>query len=186
MSRTICPWWLGNILAHPLRRRIHDPAGILAPFVSEGMTVLEPGPGMGFFTMELARRVGPSGRVVAVDVQPRMLEGVLRRSGKEGLSDRIETRLARGDGIGLDDLAGKVDFVLAFAVVHEMPDADRFFEEAGASMKRGSRLLLAEPRFEVPEPKFADALRVAGRYGLRTERRLSIRWTRAAVLVKDR
>jgi tRNA A58 N-methylase Trm61 len=185
MSGTICPWWLGNILAHPLRRRIHDPTSILGPFVSEGMIVLEPGPGMGFFTMELARRVGPSGRVVAVDVQPRMLEGVLRRSGKEGLSDRIETRLARGDGMGLDDLAGKVDFVLAFAVVHEMPDAERFFAEAGASMKLGSRLLLAEPRFEVLEKKFADTLRVAGIYGLRTERRLSIRWTRAAVLLKD-
>ena len=56
---------------------------------------------------------------------------------------------------------------------------------SGAVMKQGSRLLLAEPRFEVPEQKFADTLRVAGRYGLRMEHRLSIRWTRAAVLVKD-
>ena len=56
---------------------------------------------------------------------------------------------------------------------------------SGAAMKQGSRLLLAEPRFEVPEQKFADTLRVAGRYGLRMEHRLSIRWTRAAVLVKD-
>jgi ubiquinone/menaquinone biosynthesis C-methylase UbiE len=79
MSGTVCPWWLGNILAHPLRRRIHDPESILGPFVSEGMIVLEPGPGMGFFTMELARRVGPSGRIVAVDVQPRMLDGFSRR-----------------------------------------------------------------------------------------------------------
>ena len=56
---------------------------------------------------------------------------------------------------------------------------------SGAVMKQGSRLLLAEPRFEVPEQKFADTLRVAGRYGLRMEHRLSLRWTRAAVLVKD-
>jgi tRNA A58 N-methylase Trm61 len=186
MSMTVCPWWLGSLLAHPLRRRIHDPADVLGPFVSEGMTVLEPGPGMGFFTVELARRVGPSGRVVAVDVQPRMLEGVLRRSGKEGLSDRIETRLASQDGMGLADLDGKVDFVLAFAVVHEMPDAERFFAEASSSMKQGASLLLAEPGFEVPEKEFADTLRMAGRYGLRTGRRLSIRWTRSAVLVKDR
>jgi hypothetical protein len=41
MSGTICPWWLGNLLAHPLRRRIHDPASIVGPFVSEGMTVVE-------------------------------------------------------------------------------------------------------------------------------------------------
>lgn len=31
MSGTICPWWLGDMLAHPLTRRIHDPAGILVP-----------------------------------------------------------------------------------------------------------------------------------------------------------
>ncbi len=186
MSRMICPWWLGYFLAHPFRRRIHDPAGILRPYLSEGMTVLEPGPGMGFFTVELARRVGPSGRVVAVDVQPRMLAGVRRRAERAGLSDRIDARLAPEDGMGVRDLAGKVDFVLAFAVVHEFPDAGRFFEEAGAAMKPGSRLLLAEPRFEVPEREFSETLQTAGRYGLRVEQRPSIRWTRAAVLVKGR
>jgi len=168
-----------------LRRRIHDPAGLLRPFVSEGMTVLEPGPGMGFFTLELARLAGPSGRVVAVDVQPRMLEEVRRRSEKEGLSSRIDARLARGDGMGVDDLVGKIDFVLAFAVVHEMPDAGRFFSEASRAMMRGGRLLLAEPRFEVSERELTETLAAAERYGLRTERRLSIRWSRAAVLVRD-
>jgi predicted methyltransferase len=59
----VCPWWLGYLLASPLRRLRHDPSPILAPYLREGMTVLEPGPGMGFFTLELARRVGPSGRV---------------------------------------------------------------------------------------------------------------------------
>jgi tRNA A58 N-methylase Trm61 len=182
----VCPWWLGSLLAHPFRRRIHDPSGILGPFVSEGMTVLEPGPGMGFFTVELARRVGPSGRVVAVDVQPRMLEGVMRRSERAGLSGRVEARLAPGDRMGVEDLSGMVDFVLAFAVVHELPDPERFFAEASAAMKPGSRLLLAEPRFEVPEREFAGTLRAAGRHGLRLERRVSIRWTRAAVLVQGR
>src|ERR1022692_3696772 len=57
------------------------PAKILAPYVCEGMTVLEPGPGMGFFTLELARRVGASGRVVAVDIQPRMLDRLKRPAG---------------------------------------------------------------------------------------------------------
>ena len=54
----------------------HDPARILAPFVRTGMTVFEPGPGMGFFTFELARLVGPTGRVSAVDVQPKMIEAL--------------------------------------------------------------------------------------------------------------
>ena len=88
--------------------------------------------------------------------------------------------------MGLDDLKGQVDFVLAFAVVHEMPDAERFFAEASRAMKGGSALLLAEPCFEVSERDFTETLGVAGRCGLRMERRLSIRWTRAALLVKDR
>lgn len=50
MAKRICPWWLGYVLASPLRRWIQDPAAIIGPYVREGMTVLEPGPGMGFFT----------------------------------------------------------------------------------------------------------------------------------------
>ena len=55
------------------------------------MTVLEPGLGMGFFTLEIARLVSPSGRVVAVDVQRRMIEGLKRRARKTGLFDRIDS-----------------------------------------------------------------------------------------------
>jgi len=75
MSKRVCPWWLGYLLASPIRRLLHNPTRILTPFVRPGMTVLEPGPGMGYFTLELARLVGTSGRVVAVDVQPKMIGG---------------------------------------------------------------------------------------------------------------
>ncbi len=184
MSGKICPWWLGYFLAHPLRRRVHPPGVLLRPFVTEGMTILEPGPGMGFFTLELARLVGPAGCVVAVDVQPRMLRELERRASVEGVRNRIETRRAADDGMGIGDLVGKVDFVLAFAVVHEMPSAERFFEEAATAMKTGGRLLLSEPRFEVSEREFAETLRAAAGCGLQVESRPPIRWARAAVLNK--
>jgi ubiquinone/menaquinone biosynthesis C-methylase UbiE len=71
MKHGVCPWWLGYWLISPVRRLGQNPHDILLPYVREGMTVLEPGPGMGFFTIELARLVGASGKVVAVDVQPR-------------------------------------------------------------------------------------------------------------------
>ncbi|HXN47666.1 MAG TPA: methyltransferase domain-containing protein, partial [Bryobacteraceae bacterium] len=73
MPHRVCPWWLGYLLASPIRRLAQNPSGTVAPYVREGMTVLEPGPGMGFFTLDLARLVGSSGRVVAVDIQPKML-----------------------------------------------------------------------------------------------------------------
>jgi predicted O-methyltransferase YrrM len=59
--------------------------------------VLEPGPGMGSFTLELARRVGPNGRVIAVDVQPRMIAGLKRRLAKAGLLERVDARIAPPD-----------------------------------------------------------------------------------------
>ena len=93
---------------------MYDPAKILAPYVREGMTVLEPGPGMGFFTLELARRVGASGRVVAVDIQPRMLDGLKRRAAKAGLLDRLDIRMAEAGSMGLVGLTATVDFALVF------------------------------------------------------------------------
>lgn len=184
MSHKVCPWWLGYFLANPLRRLMHDPAAILGPFVTGGMVVLEPGPGMGFFTLELARLVGPRGKVVAVEVQARMLRELRRRAAKAGLLDRIDARQGPGDRMGLDDLEGRVDFILAFAVVHELPDAERFFGEASSVLKPGCRLLLAEPSRHVSEQEFAATLRIAGQNGFRTGPHRPIPWSRSAVLVK--
>jgi ubiquinone/menaquinone biosynthesis C-methylase UbiE len=165
MGHRVCPWWIGFLLANPLRKLVHDPARILAPHVREGMTVLEPGPGMGFFTLELARLVGARGRVVAVDLQPEMLAGLRRRAARAGLSDRIETRTATEESLGIDDLAGKMDLVLAFAMVHELPDAERFFREARRALAPGGKVLLAEPSGHVSAPDFEATLAAAERAG---------------------
>lgn len=167
MSPTVCPWWAGYLLVSPLRRLAQDPAAILAPFVREGMTVLEPGPGMGFFTLEAARRVGPGGRVIAVDLQPRMLAALRRRAARAGLADRIEAREARPESLGIEDLAGRVDLVLALWVVHELPDAGHFFSEARAALAPGGRVLLVEPRGHVTAAAFDESLAAASRAGLR-------------------
>ncbi len=184
MAHKVCPWWLGFLLANRLRRLVHDPTAIIGPFVSEGMTVFEPGPGMGFFTLEMARRVGPRGRIVAADLQPRMLSELRRRAGAAGVLDRIDARQVSAERMGIDDLDGRVDFILAFAVVHELPSVERFFREASAALAPGGRLLLAEPRSHVPDRDFEAMLRIAGRNGLDAIAHPAIRWTRSAVLAK--
>ncbi len=182
MSCEVCPWWLGYLLAAPWRKLWHDPRTILRPFLAEGMTVVEPGPGMGFFTLDVARLVGPTGRVVAVDIQPRMLEALRRRARKAGLLERIDARLARGDGMGIDDLEGRVDFVLAFAMVHELPNAGRFFTEAHRAMKPGGRLLLSEPRLHVSEKAFGATLKLAQGAGFEAQDRIEIPLTRSVIV----
>ena len=184
MPGRICPWWLGYALASPLRRLVHDPRDILSPLVAEGMTVVEPGPGMGFFTLELARLVGPRGRVVAIDVQPRMLAALRKRAGRAGLVDRIELRTPKDRRMGVEDLAGAVDFVLAFAVVHELPDLAGFFAESHRILKAGGRMLVSEPVAHVTEAAFAATTELAEKAGFLVESRPAIRRSRSVVLIR--
>ena len=184
MAEHICPWWVGYLLISPMRRWLQNPAAIVEPYVREGMTVLEPGPGMGFFTLELARQVGPTGRVVAVDVEPRMIAKLKRRMEKAGLLNRVDARVAKSDSMGLSDLRSTVDFTLAFFMVHEMPSASRFFAEAAEVMKPGASLLLAEPPGHVKKEKFEGELNAAIAAGFVLVDRPTIRRTQTGLLKK--
>jgi SAM-dependent methyltransferase len=146
------------------------------------MLVLEPGCGMGFFTLDLARLVGPTGRVVAVDLQERMLAGLRRRARRAGLLDRIEARLAQPDRLGISDLAGQIDVAFALHVVHEVPDAASFFREIAATLKPDGRVVFVEPRGHVSEEAFAASLAAAETAGLLVVERPRIRHDPAALL----
>lgn len=97
MAQRVCPHWVGCLLLNPLRRLIHNPDQILASYVTGGMTVLDIGPGMGFFTLPLARMVGPGGKVIGVDIQEGMLSALQRRAQAVHLAERIVTRLLPAD-----------------------------------------------------------------------------------------
>lgn len=179
-----CPWYLGYFLLNPLRRLRQHPTRLLKPFVHAGNRVLEPGPGMGYFTLELARLVGPTGKVHVVDIEPRMLKALGRRAKFARLENRVDMRLGREDGLGITDLAGEIDFVLAFAVVHELGNVAGFFAEAAVALKTGGRLLLAEPAGHVSETFFAQECAAAEAAGLSVIDRPDIWQSRAAVFAK--
>ena len=168
MACKVCPWWMGYLLISPLRKLLQNPKKIIAPFVHDGMTVVEIGPGMGFFTLEIAKKVGPSGRVIAIDIQPKMLEQLEQRAEKAKLRPRIETRLAPSDSLGIKDLAGAVDFVFAYAVVHELPDDRAFFKEVFGVLKPQATLFIAEPGQHVSVELFNEELQKAQAEGFVT------------------
>jgi len=161
MACKVCPWWLGYFLISPLRKLLQNPAKVIEPYVRAGMTVVEIGPGMGFFTLELAKKVEAAGRVIAIDIQSQMLERLEARAKSAGLHERIETRLAKSDSMGMTDLAHAVDFVFAYAVVHELPDDRAFFQEAFAAMKPDATLFIAEPGHHVSQDAFNAELQKA-------------------------
>jgi SAM-dependent methyltransferase len=166
MPHRVCPWWLGYVLVSPLRRLVEPPGALLGGLVAPGMLVVEPGCGMGYFTLELARMVGPGGRIVAVDLQPRMLAGLRRRARRAGLAPRIDARLAAPGRLGLDDLAGSADLAVAIHVVHEVPEPRRLFAELARALRPEGRVLLVEPRGHVSPADVAAELDAAADAGL--------------------
>jgi ubiquinone/menaquinone biosynthesis C-methylase UbiE len=180
----VCPWWVGYLLVNPIRRFMQDPVKILSPYAQNDMTVLEIGPGMGYFTLPLARIVGPKGRVVSVDIQDRMLSALGKRVARAGLSDRIETRFVQAGSLGVSDLCGRFDFVLAFAVVHEVPDHAGLFREIHAALKPGGVLLMADPLSHFSREEFERAQTIAAESGLSKTGEPAIWKSRAVVLRK--
>ncbi|MGE5299329.1 MAG: methyltransferase domain-containing protein [Acidobacteriota bacterium] len=182
MSHRVCPWWLGYLLASPLRRLLQDPDKIVKPYVVEGMSVLDIGCGMGFFSLPMANLVGEKGRVFCIDLQEKMIEGLVGRAKKAGLADRIDARVCSQRSLGVSDLAGKIDFALVFALVHEVPDKENLFSEIRRAMKPGGKLLLAEPTGHVSKPDFAKAVSVAQNLGFEVIGGLVIRRSHAVLL----
>jgi len=180
----VCPWWLGYFLISPVRRLFNDPSRILRPFVRENMTVLEIGPGMGYFSLPLAQYVGGQGRVVCVDIQEKMLKRLRARARKAGVLERIITVCATGDSLCIGAYEGKADFALAFAVVHEVPDQEALFRQIHSALKTGALLLVAEPQGHVTPEQFQKTLDIAQHTGLSVERRLDISKNLSALLKK--
>ena len=167
MADHLCPPWVGWLLLSPLRKLTENPQKILGPFVREGMVVLEPGCAMGYFTLPLARMVGPEGKVIAVDVQPKMLVRLEKRARKAGLIDRLDIRRAGPDGLGIADLAQSTDFCTLIHVAHEVPEQIQFFSDLANALKPGARLLVIEPRRHVTEEAFEVSLSAAAAVGFR-------------------
>jgi ubiquinone/menaquinone biosynthesis C-methylase UbiE len=173
------------LLASPIRKLIHPPQTILAPYVREGMAVLDIGCGMGFFSIPLAQMVGAAGKVICVDMQEKMLKGLEKRAKRAEVSGHIEIRLCSQLTIGLQDLTEKIDFALAFAVVHEVPDPRKFFAEVAVTIMPSGGFLLAEPKGHVSEEQFTLTLSMAQKQGFTMVKTLQIFRSRATLLKKE-
>ena len=164
MAGHVCPPWVGYLLISPMRRLWHDPKKILGPYVKEGMTVLDLGCAMGFFTLEMAKIVGERGRVIAIDVQEKMIEVLMRRARRHGVANRIH---ATRCGPERFEVPFPVDFALSFAVAHEVSDPEGFFAQVRASLKPEGRVLLVEPKWHVSKESFEALVRDALAAGLK-------------------
>lgn len=181
-GRVVPPWWVGYFFDNPLRRWLHPATRVLDRYVTQGQTAVDIGCGHGHFTLGLARLVGPSGRVVAVDLQDKMLAITMKRAARAGLADCIEPHQCRA---GQLDLEVEADFVAAFWMVHEVPDPEAFFRQAAELIKPRGCMLVAEPSLKVWPRAFADTVAAARRAGLRQVATPDLLWCRTALLAPE-
>jgi ubiquinone/menaquinone biosynthesis C-methylase UbiE len=157
-----CPWWICFTFDNPIRRRLQDPVKVLQGQVQKGQTVYDIGCGMGYFSLTLAHMVGKDGKVICVDLQKGMLAAARKRAEHAGLVDRIKFKQCTQQSLELDTTA---DFALAFWMVHEVPDKDRFLGEIKEALKPGGALLLVEPKIHVTTQGFNDTVSTAHSIG---------------------
>jgi ubiquinone/menaquinone biosynthesis C-methylase UbiE len=176
----VCPAEFAGSLDNPFRRLIHNPRKMLEPYIRNGMNVLDLGCGPGYFTRELARLVGEEGKVIAADLQQEMLEKMVRKIRGTDLEKRVEVHLCQSDRI---DLMAKVDFILAFWMVHEVPDQLRMFEELRTILNPGGRIFIIEPKFHVSKISFTKMIGFTETAGFETIERPKVAFSRTALLL---
>ncbi len=184
MAHKVCPPWVGYFLLNPLRKFFENPDKLLGPFVQEKMIVLEPGCGMGYFTLPLARMVGAQGKVVVAEIQEKMLSVLSRRARKAGLLDRIDIRRISEKGLDIKDFSNQVDFAPAIHMVHEVPDRTVFYKEVWEALKPGGKMLVIEPKGHVSPAEFEQTVATAIKVGFTSQALPKAMDGRKALLVK--
>jgi ubiquinone/menaquinone biosynthesis C-methylase UbiE len=136
------PELLANLIDNPLRRKIQPPSEMpVRHGIQPGMTVLEVGPGNGRYTIETARQVGETGKVIAIDIEPRMIERVTRRAQEEGIIN-LEARVANVHDLPFSDDA--FDAIYMITVINEIPQPERALREFYRVLKPSGMLAFSE------------------------------------------
>jgi len=163
------PEFLAGAIDNPLRRRIQPPDVVpLRHGIEPGMQVLEVGPGNGRYTMATARRVGETGRVVAIDIEPKMVERVRSRLEAEGIPN-VEARVADVYDLPFDDET--FDAVTMIAVIGEIPAPVRAMNEFHRVLKPGGRLAFSELLLDPDYPLAGTLIQKAQAAGFRLKDR---------------
>lgn len=168
-------WWRKNPSACPYGQRFWVEAphpiitrerlrSVLAP--EAGERILEIGPGVGYYTLDMAEWIGADGTIEIFDLQQDFLDHVMKRAAERNLANIVPTQ---GDATALPYEVDSVDAVVLTAVLGEIPDPVAALRQIQRVLKPGGRLIVGE-LFGDPHFTTQSALkRQAAEAGLRWE-----------------
>ncbi len=147
------PAMFTNLIDNPLRRRLQPPEETARRHaIRPGMKVLDVGPGNGTYTIAAVRAVGESGSVVAVDIEPQIIERLRQRILEERIAN-LETRVADAYALPFDD--GSFDVITMVTVIGEIPDPVRAMKEFRRVLASSGKLVFSELFMDPDYPRAA-------------------------------
>jgi len=150
-NQNVCPTGLSGSLDNSVRRFFQNPRKLLGKYIKNGMTIMDLGCGPGFFSIEMAKLLNGSGKVIAADLQDGMLSKLNRKITGTPLAQQIILHKCQDDQIGIHE---KMDFILAFYMIHEVPDQVKLFGELKSILKPDGTIFIVEPKFHVSNSAF--------------------------------
>jgi ubiquinone/menaquinone biosynthesis C-methylase UbiE len=181
MKNKVCSVEHAGALDTNLRKLFHNPQRILKPYIKEGMKVLDLGCGPGFFSIEIAKMVGVSGKVIAADLQDGMLEKLNEKIKDTNLQKIIELHKCQNDKIGL---TVKFDFILLFYILHEITNQSLALIELKTLLKPNGKILIVEPKFHVNKNDFNNSIIIIKNNGFNIIEEPKILFSRS-ILIKN-
>jgi len=162
-------------------RKILQPRGkIVLPYIHENMKILDFGCGPGYFTTAMAGKL-KNGKVIAADLQEGMLDILKKKIQNTPLEEKISLHQCGKGSIGIKE---KVNFILAFYVVHEVPDKDRLYNEFSSLLEKDGKLLIVEPFFHVDKKVFNIMIEDLGKNGFKIVKKPRIFFSHSVLLRK--
>ena len=127
--------------------------------------------------------LGSKGKVIAADLQTGMLEKVNKKIRGTELEQRIEIHKCDENKVGITE---NVDFVLAFYMIHEVPDMNKLFGELKSVLKPDGKMFIIEPKFHVSKKMFEDMINSVINIGFEITDRPYIFFSRAVLFTNKK
>jgi len=157
----VCPVEISGLLDTKLRKLFQDPKKILKPYIKKDMVVLDVGCGPGYFTTKISALLNGTGKLIGADLKEGMLLKLKNKAKNLNLNN-VETHKTEKDSINLKE---KVDFILVFYMLHEVPSQKKFLNELKDLLNNGGKILISEPKFHVKKEDFEKSLQIIEHMG---------------------